>query len=251
MSARRRRVNAFLAAWGTAAIVPAGGLILAQTPEGRGAPSGAQPATPERDLREDFSGRQDISKDARTVGRLGLLLVGSNDRAMLVPVDYKFRTGDIFRFEVTASRPGWLYVLHESPKGKVQQLWPRGKELHELQAGQPYVIPPSPARFVFNNEIGQELFYVAIRPDPTPPLLGDELEPLLRQPTATESDSARPRLPTAKITNSMIRDPFRDSGRAVLFDPGTDDADRYLYFSTVPGAGVAHPKVQFKLQHGD
>jgi hypothetical protein len=200
-------------------------------------------------LRDVFLGKESApAQFHRVIGRLGILLK-TDEGVNRVRHDYLFRNGDRFRFEITANQGGWLYVLHTSPGGKVEQLWPRKQDSNEIRTEQTYEIPPRPGIFIFDKEVGDELFYVAIRSEQTPPTLGrptPRAKPTDSKEKTAISDS---RTPTTRITNFRIRDPFGGTPRGIIFDPGQDDTDPYLYFSAVPRDTTQSAMIEFQLRH--
>jgi hypothetical protein len=212
-------------------------------------PPRQEPDTKEEGLRDVFLGKEGGSGPSnRAAGRLGILLEADGAFKRVRP-DYSFRSGDRFRFEIAANRTGWLYVLHTSG-GKLQQLWPAGKNTEEIRRGQTHEVPSSPGLFIFDKEVGDEPFYVVIRTDRKPPALG-QTTPLRKSP---DSAKKRPETPdsraTTGITNFAIRDPFGETtARGVVFAPGRDDADPYLYFSPVPQDTTNSVMIEFQLHH--
>ena len=200
-------------------------------------------------LRDVFQGKEiGPAQSHRLIGRLGILL--ETDQGFKhVRHDYLFRSGDRFRFEVTSSQVGWLYLLHTSPGGKVQQLWPGKKGVNEIRSGQTYEVPPSPGVFIFDKETGDEFFYVAIRADQTPPVLGEPAPRTKLSTSEKKAEIADSKAPINRITNFRIRDPFGGTDRGVVFDPGLDDTDTYLYFSAVPQDSTTSAMIEFQLHH--
>ena len=188
------------------------------------------------------------------VGRLGIFLLRQGGFEQ-VRLDHEFRKGDAFRFELTSNRDGWFYVLHSSPGGKVKELWP-GKTAqktkqpsNKVYARQTYLIPPTGV-FRFDEEIGKELFYVAIRSEDTPPSFSVFAD---QSTDAQKSDAKGPAVPpqkaTTRIDNFTIKDPFGIPERGVVFDPGTKDGDAYVYFSSLPEDTKTAAMIQFTLRH--
>jgi hypothetical protein len=184
------------------------------------------------------------------VGTVSIMLVeGFGSRE--VRVDHPFRSGDRFRFAVSANRGGWLYILHKSSTGKAQQLWPRvtandGTPQHqEIAGGQEYLIPPRPGMFVFDEETGQEEFIVAIRPTRGAP----DLASLDMTTSVPQADPVTDEQPAGNI---IIRDPFGGGTiRGIAFDPGDDDGDPRLYFREATGDADTTAIVTFQLQHAE
>jgi hypothetical protein len=184
------------------------------------------------------------------VGQLGIILL-KEDGPQPVRVDYRFRSGDRFRFKVTSNKSGWLFIFHTSPAGKLEQLWPRDHQKMELAAAQSYDIPPSPAAFRFDQEMGQELFYVAIRSDNKTPDLNTSVQKANLSPKQFQKKTTNTEKPKTEIVNFYIKDPFGGASRGVQFDPGTTDSDLSLYFSSCPQDDKAGAIIQFQLKHGE
>jgi len=208
--------------------------------------------SPDRDsrLRGVFLAKDsDPGQVHRVVGRLAILLK-TDDGTRRVRPDYSFRSGDRFRFEITANEDGWLYVMHAAPGGGWQQLWPTKLDVNKLRAEQGYEIPPAPGIFVFDKDTGNEFFYVVIRSDPKPPNLGPSVPPRkhIEPPARTPVTASTP---AGKTINFLVRDPFGETTRGVVFDPGRDDVDPYLYFSTAAEDTGKTAKIKFQLHHSD
>jgi len=58
-------------------------------------------------------------------------------------------------------------------------------------------------------------------------------------------------LETLFMKYALVRDPFGEKTRGVVFDPGKDDIDPYLYFSAAPQDASKSAKVKFQLHHID
>jgi len=202
-------------------------------------------------LRDVFLGKEDISEKAgRVIGRLGISL-STSEGFKLVRADYSFRSGDRFRFHVTANRNGWLYVLHAAPGGSLKQLWPKDIDNNAVNSGQSYEIPAKPGIFIFDKETGQEYFYISIRLDRKAPNF--EIPTQRKRPIQSNKrvESSSPTKPSTTITNFLIRDPFGGTGRGVVFDPGQEDGDPYLYFSATAEDTPNAAMIEFQLHHVD
>jgi hypothetical protein len=170
---------------------------------------------------------------AEVLGRLGLrLLEGGSQPGRPVGVDHSFHTGDFFRFEVTSSRDGWLYVFHRPPGGRLELLWPaRGESsANAVRAFVPTEVPPGEDAFLFTDEIGEELFYVALVAGPAARAPGDP-ENLERRVESLISRDLH-----ASIVPSRRR-------RVIVARP---DEDRHVYFTAGDGADAA---VELRLRH--
>ena len=202
-----------------------------------------------KELRDVFLGKETASTPSRRlVGRLGVLLE-TGEFFSQVRADYSFRSGDRFRFEVTSNRNGWLYVLHAAPGAKLKQLWPRDRDDNAIKSGQTYEIPQKPGVFIFDEEVGQEYFYVAIRPNQIAPDL-DMPQPADKPPSQDGRVAGTPaKKEGADITNFVVRDPFGETSRGVVFDPGKEDSDPFLYFSVGTKGKGNSATIEFRLRH--
>ncbi len=114
------------------------------------------------------------------VGRLAVQLM--RDGAMQqVPFGWAFHTNDEFRFMIASNRDGWLYILHRSPGGQLQLLYPptdpnTGQVSNSSRvAKNEYSLVPQPTEgsFVFETDTGEETFFLVIKDRPEPPALSD------------------------------------------------------------------------------
>jgi hypothetical protein len=216
-------------------------------------PAQEESSTPvqEKGLRGVFLGKEsEPSQSDRVVGRLAILLK-TDDGTKRVRPDYSFRSGDHFQFEITANQDGWLYVMHASLGGDWHQLWPNKLGINKLRAGQSYEVPPGPGIFIFDKDTGNEFFYVAIRADPAPPTLGPSIPHARRNEIPPKTQIPASKTPTGETINFLVRDPFGETTRGVIFDPGKEDVDPYLYFSAAAQDTSKSAKVKFQLHHID
>ena len=92
------------------------------------------------------------------VGRLAVLLLTKKGDHRQVKLHHRFHTGESLRFIVSSNRDGWLYILHRSPHGEPQLLWPRINfgdklshlDINRMQAGREMIVPASPGKFTFD-----------------------------------------------------------------------------------------------------
>ena len=202
-------------------------------------------------LRGVFLGKDNDSVPSRrVVGRLAILLK-TDEGFQRVRSDYSFRSGDRFRFEVTANQDGWLYVMHSVSGSDWEQLWPTKVNTNKIQSQQSYQIPPAPGIFVFDKDTGSEFFYVVIRSDTKPPLRERSDAPATSTKRRTNDPASPSKSSPGETINFLVRDPFGESTRGVVFDPGKDDADPYLYFSAALEETTKTAKVKFQLHHRD
>ncbi len=223
-------------------------ILIAQNADGTNQQKDV-PIHQSKELRDIFLGKETASTPAhQMVGRLGILLATRENLKQVRP-DYSFQSGDRFRLEVTANRDGWLYVLHAAPGGALKLLWPRSRDDNSIKSGQTYEIPLKPGVFIFDKDVGQEYFYIAIRPNQTAPNL-DEILPAEKTANPNKRvETTRAKKASTNITNFVIRDPFGETGRGVVFDPGDEDGDPYLYFSAVAEDNRQSAMIEFRLRH--
>ncbi len=197
--------------------------------------SAASPATPEAESTEFVSlppAALDTLVDAGeevpgVVGRLTIQLRRDDGSWQDVDVDHPFHTGDHFRFAITSSHDGWLFVLHRPPGGELGLLWPRGQQdgrANAARAQQTQLVPATPEAFRFDGQIGQELFYVALAAEPQAP--------------AMESRQ--------NVKNFIVR----GLARNVVIDR-VPDAGVSLGFSAPVDSGGTIAAVQFQLRHAE
>lgn len=208
-----------------------------------------------------------------SVGRLAVMLKGQEGGHRQVNLHHRFHTGESFQFIVSSNHDGWLYILHRSPGGEPQLLWPRIKsdaaeshlDFNQVQAGEETVVPASPGKFRFDDEVGNEYFYIVIRTQRQPPELTametaaspDAGTPDM-PPTRLEDKPAAPAKPAAEQPSSTLSGQkivqFSIRGRqhpirGVVFDPGPQDTDPHTYFSSHPEDGPADVVFEFQLLH--
>ncbi len=185
----------------------------------------------------------------RVTGRLAIRLL-EHGGSRHVGIDHRFRSGDHFRFDVVSSDNGWLYVLHRPPGGELDLLWPpepapgSSGSPNAVRAQKTYVVPRPPAFFHFDDEVGDEFFYVAIAAEPQAPAVAGGGE-------APAVAGGRTR---ERVENFIVRglhDTVDSSGRGVILDPGVEDADPWLYFSAPAEADGTVAAVEFQLRHAE
>ena len=225
------------------------------------------------------------SSESQLVGKVGLMRVAPM-ATQQVAMDHVFRSGEKFRFLISANHSGYLYILHHSLRGEVTQLWPRPEmtDGFRIDAGRTYTIPKNPGVLEFDDSIGSEQFYIAVRSAPkvpdlshfagaaiinandqsgTPPGAMNPLDDQLGTPPGAmnpiDDQLGTPPGATNPIDNQadttvvewVIRgDPFGEgASRGVVFDPGNKDDDLYRYFSAAPGDVDTRAMVQVMLNH--
>lgn len=207
-------------------------------------------------LRGVYLSKIDKVAGSPMVGRLALELF-KNNQYHEVRLDHIFRSGDRFRFKVSTSLSGWLYIFHRPHKGEPQLLWPQQKnnerksDINYIKAKTMYSIPPSPGILVFDEEVGEESFYVVIRSKPIPPAL-KTLRKSDQEPNRRKKTLVAPEQPRQRIVQFSVRAPNivddRPS-RGVIFDPGTRDSDPYIYFTSSSEDNDTSALIEFQLNH--
>jgi hypothetical protein len=141
--------------------------------------------------------------------------------------------------------------MHAGPDGVMKQLWPRKQDDNAIKAHTTYEVPPQPGVFIFDKSIGRECFYVAIRSTPAPPDLSP-LPPLKKTPAPAKTKAPAAMVSkkdNTEINNFDVRDPFGETDRGIVFDPGGEDNTPYLYFSTVAEDKLKSAAIEFTLNH--
>lgn len=192
----------------------------------------------------DSSGSLDASERKHgVVARLALEL-RDDESWRQVDLDHGFHSGDFFRFAVTSSHDGWIYVLHRPPGGELGVLWPAEEDdghRNAVEAKKTFLIPPGPEAFRFDGEVGDELFYVAIAAEGKVPERDGDGESV-----------ATPVQRQEHIENFIVRG-LHGSARNVVIEK-VPDADPTLVFMTPPEnaglpSGAVLAAVEFQLRH--
>jgi Domain of unknown function (DUF4384) len=196
--------------------------------------------------------KQDSEQDK--VGKLAIeLLEGSEQKT--VRVDHPFHSGDKFRFKVSSNQDGWLYILHRSGSEELRLLWPRLAadnedeylDMNRIKANQTYTIPPGRGLFIFDAEIGSEYFYAVIADERKTPQLTAKGE--ARSEVITSKDNSGR---SKRIVNFGVRSGTMTTAkslRGVLYDPGKQDDDPFLYFASPANEDNQPIFVEFQLKH--
>jgi hypothetical protein len=75
--------------------------------------------------------------------------------------------------------------------------------------------------------------------------------PVNRAEIPAQTQIPASKTPAGKVINFLVRDPFGETTRGVVFDPGKEDVDPYFYFSAAPQDAAKSAKVKFQLHHVD
>jgi len=197
-----------------------GGVVLGyRTLSIEAPPEIASPSTLPEQLAEPGEKKTDV------LGRLTIQLRREDGSWQEVDVDHGFHTGDYFRFAITSSHDGWLYVLHRPPAGELGVLWPTSENdgrANAVHAQQTHLVPAVPEAFRFHGEVGREFFYVAIAAEPQAP--------------AMESRENVKNFIVRGLARNVIIDRIRDAGTSIAFSAPAE------------GDGTI-TAVQFQLRH--
>jgi hypothetical protein len=131
-----------------------------------------------------------------------------------------------------------------------------------LLAGQTFLIPGRDL-FEFDEDTGVEHFYVAISRDRVVPSLTTQGVKNVekKKPAASRNPSREKKQEFSpgrekKAGNQLIQigvrgssDPQGKGIRTVVYDPGTKDPERYLYFSAPDGDDGRLTLIEFQLRH--
>jgi hypothetical protein len=183
--------------------------------------------------------------EGHAVARLSIFLV-SQGGMREVDLRHRFRSGDAFRLAIASNRDAWLAILHASGSDAPELLWPAAEPgdieaplAVRVRARQTVLVPPKPGRFVFDEEVGREQFYVAL-------FAGPRVDAASAAPV--EQDGTVSPLPPEDF-QVFVREPQESevrglAERGVVFDPGpaNDDRGRYL----APG----DPRADRAIVHG-
>jgi len=214
-------------------------------------------------LRGVFLKHKPEGKADQAVGRIALRQV-KGDNEQLIRLDNRFRSGDEFRIEVSSNRDGWLYLLHRQGNSDPQVLWPEQEkgdvsDENRVRAGQSYVIPPRDV-IQFNKETGAEFFYLAITDKPGAPRLTTQGVKEVNKKTPTklvrkekkESPQWKQIVAKKQLVQIGVRGVKQPPGQGmstVVFDPGKQDSDRYLYFAAPKEGEAGLTLIEFQLRH--
>lgn len=172
-----------------------------------------------------------------------------------VRIDHPFHTGDKFRFKISSNRDGWLYILHRSANEDLRLLWPRQAkdnedeylDLNQIKAGQTYSVPPGPGLFIFDDEGGSEYFYAVVAEERKTPQF--TAKSTARSDAIASADNSGQ---SKRIVNFGVRSNTMTTStplRGVLYDPGKEDADPFLYFASPAEDDSRQISVEFQLKH--
>lgn len=207
-------------------------------------------------LRGVYLGSMSNTEEKAVVGRLALELF-KNNQFHDVRLDHNFQSKDQFRFKVSSNQAGWLYILHRDPHGEPQLLWPPvatqgdNQNINYINENTTYSIPSAPGILVFDEEVGNESFYIAIRSRPVPPAL-TTFQRQRPQHSIKAGSVTAPKKPNQRIVQFSVRGPADTTdakSQGIIFDPGTEDNDPNVYFSSTTTDKLTLAMIEFKLRH--
>lgn len=212
-----------------------------------------------QNLRGIYLGTAKADNPEQTVGRLALQFIEKNTTRK-VRTDHVFHSGDRFRMEVSSNQNGWLYILLAPPGKRPQLLWPDKAGdgvINQVSANSSYTIPESPGAFVFDEETGKERLYVVIRSKPSAPLLLPDNAPKnesadsTKQPTTNQMQVKNKGASEQRVVQFSVRgvNLENSNNRGIVFDPGKNDDDVYLYFTNQDGSSETRAMLEFQLVH--
>ena len=208
-----------------------------------------------------FPPELEISQYAR-VGRLAVELIRGG-ATQEVPFDWVFHTNDEFRFKIATNRDGWLYILHRSPGGQLQLLYPpidrkTGKAAGNspVEKNKHYFVPaPTEGSFVFEKDTGAETFFLVIKDRPEPPALTDIMVSSVQPTSQKQGASGRQEQPQAQESEAApagkTYSPRQDAATSPLRQQLKQKALDALNYSIIPRgakkvASLSYRGVSFK-----
>ncbi len=205
-------------------------------------------------LRGVYYGTGEQDHEQHKVGKLAIELLEGTELT-LVRVDHPFRTGDKFRFKISSNRDGWLYLLHRSASEDLRLLWPRLAadnkdeylDMNRIQASQTNTVPPAPGLFIFDAEVGNEYFYAVLADERKVPQFMAKGAPR-SEVVASKDNSSQ----SKRVVNFGVRSGPKTTSttlRGVIYDPGREGADPFLYFAAPTGGDSQQVFVEFQLRH--
>lgn len=158
------------------------------------------------------------------------LLKQSDGRMVEVAPDAEFRAGDRIQVSVEANEAGYLYIVHQGSSGTWKPLFPSPEiegGSNRVEKGRVYVMPPN-ARFVFDEQAGEEKLFVVLSRQPVPDL--EQLIYQLREtPQSPAAEPARPRrepllMAQVQIPESAVGNLRRVYARDLVIERVDDEA---------------------------
>jgi hypothetical protein len=104
--------------------------------------------------------------------RYSLLRKSGGDNYEEVDAGTVFHSGDRIRVSVESNDSAYLYVVMRGSSGSWKLLFPSsevGGGSNLVESGRQYLIPPSPGRFAFDEQAGEEKLFLVLsrRPEPS------------------------------------------------------------------------------------
>ncbi len=158
--------------------------------------------------------------------RYSLLRKSGGDNYEEVDAGTVFHSGDRIRVSVESNDSAYLYVVMRGSSGSWKLLFPSsevGGGSNLVESGRQYLIPPSPGRFAFDEQAGEEKLFLVLSRRPEPSLeqliysLSSGAKPAEREGAQADADRAShgphrrfPGEPSAR-TGVRARPDFRES----------------------------------------
>lgn len=104
--------------------------------------------------------------------RYSLLRKGGGDQYEEVDASTVFHSGDRIRVSVESNDRAYLYIVMRGSSGSWKLLFPSsevGGGSNVVESGRQYLVPPSPGRFAFDEQAGEEKLFLVLsrRPEPS------------------------------------------------------------------------------------
>lgn len=101
--------------------------------------------------------------------RYGFLRKGNGDEYEEVGADSVFHAGDRIRLSVETNDVAYLYIVMRGSSGTWKLLFPTneiGGGSNKVESGHPYLFPPPPGRFTFDEQKGEEKLCLVLSRQP-------------------------------------------------------------------------------------
>jgi hypothetical protein len=105
--------------------------------------------------------------------RYSFLRSAGGDEYREVDPDTVFRSGDRIRVAAQSNDEGYLYIVMKGTSGTWKVLFPSAEVAdgsNRVTSGRQTLIPPSPGRFAFDEQAGEERLFIVLSRNPEPSL---------------------------------------------------------------------------------
>ncbi len=117
-----------------------------------------------------------------------------------------FKSGDRIRVSVEANDGAYLYVVMKGSSGSWKVMFPTPEIAggqNRVESGHPYLIPPAPGRFAFDEQVGDEQLFLVLSRKPEASI--EELIYSLASGTpATEEKAPKQMLMAQNLPDSLV-----------------------------------------------